>query len=742
MRLPSQILDASSPSHPGCARQFPRQILSLALPTRQFLSCHPSGDCALSSIFSPSFSPLLDGSRSSLIAGAIDEGCSNLALPCMGDARCKMSRRSRREVAPPVAAAAATDVAGCFDSSIAASVQIDGAMDVPPKAQPAWTNGPMPKTNSFGYASAPDCGMDLRQFLGYFQIGQQPFIRPHPNVSFPPPWPPTAPTTNSGTSKSNSKTVINVDDGDDVRTAKRLPYEIDEDSRLATSIYTSGYSEDQLKDIALKFYLDDYPKKGPFTLLHCWKILRDEPKWHAILEEPDKSNKRSWDDGDTVRLEDIGEKERPMGRNEAKKQRNNKGKFKDDDPSLHEEMKKYMDIQVVASKRHEEFIETQQRISDAKVEAARLRREFVLLKSYQKLLTMDTSQMTDDMKAEHVIGLKILKDKLLGNTKQNILANMSDESDDSIDPAEIYTPDMFMAEQSVLNSFAGRIDAKIIAKFDEGPSRRISGQRKYINRNHEGAHEQLVADYFAEDPLYSDAMFRRRFRMRRHLFLHIVQELGRWSPYFTQREDCTRRLGHSPLQKCTAAIRMLAYGTAADALEVAWKGQYTRGDQKHPTIILEAVASYDLHIWHAFFDIPGSNNDIYVLNQSPLFIEAIKGEAPRVQFTINGTEYNTGYYLADGIYPEWAAFLKSIRSPQLEKHKLFAREQEGKRKDIERAFGVLQARFNIVRRPTRSWSQKVIRKIMQACVILHNMIVEDEGEMAEHPIDLNTIPGA
>uniref|UniRef100_J3M6E6 Uncharacterized protein n=1 Tax=Oryza brachyantha TaxID=4533 RepID=J3M6E6_ORYBR len=82
---------------------------------------------------------------------------------------------------------------------------------------------------------------------------------------------------------------------------------------------------------------------------------------------------------------------------------------------------------------------------------------------------------------------------------------MSDESDDSIDPTEIYTPDMFMAEQRVLNSFAGRIDANIIAKFDEGPSRRISGPRKYINRNREGAHEQLVADYFAEDPLYSDA---------------------------------------------------------------------------------------------------------------------------------------------------------------------------------------------------------------------------------------------
>ncbi|KAF0919116.1 hypothetical protein E2562_028400 [Oryza meyeriana var. granulata] len=95
-------------------------------------------------------------------------------------------------------------------------------------------------------------------------------------------------------------------------------------------------------------------------MYHCWKVLRDEPKWHAILEDLEKSNKCALDDGgDTMAQEDIREKERPMGRNEAKKQRSGKGKAKDDDDSLHEDMKKYMDIQAAASKRHEEFLETQ-----------------------------------------------------------------------------------------------------------------------------------------------------------------------------------------------------------------------------------------------------------------------------------------------------------------------------------------------------------------------------------------------
>jgi hypothetical protein len=56
--------------------------------------------------------------------------------------------------------------------------------------------------------------------------------------------------------------------------------------------------------------------------------------------------------------------------------------------------------------------------------------------------------------------------------------------------------------------------------------------------------------------------------------------------------------------------------------------------------------------------------------------------------------------------------------------KLFSQRQESVRKDVEKAFGVLQARFDIVRRPARLWKQADVINIMQACVILHNMIVK------------------
>jgi hypothetical protein len=74
--------------------------------------------------------------------------------------------------------------------------------------------------------------------------------------------------------------------------------------------------------------------------------------------------------------------------------------------------------------------------------------------------------------------------------------------------------------------------------------------------------------------------------------------------------------------------------------------------------------------------------------------------------------------------------------------KLFALMQEGARKDVECAFGVLQSRFDIVRQPARLCKQGDVINIMQACVILHNMIVEDEKESIREVLDLNENPSA
>jgi hypothetical protein len=86
--------------------------------------------------------------------------------------------------------------------------------------------------------------------------------------------------------------------------------------------------------------------------------------------------------------------------------------------------------------------------------------------------------------------------------------------------------------------------------------------------------------------------------------------------------------------------------------------------------------------------------------------------------------------------------MKTMSLQQTEKQKLFAKFQEGARKDVECAFGVLQSRFTIVCRHARPWKLTSVGRIMLACVIFHNMIVKDESDDATIHIDLNENPGA
>ncbi|GJX57198.1 putative nuclease HARBI1 [Tanacetum coccineum] len=202
-----------------------------------------------------------------------------------------------------------------------------------------------------------------------------------------------------------------------------------------------------------------------------------------------------------------------------------------------------------------------------------------------------------------------------------------------------------------------------------------------------------------------------------------------------EQVDAMGRLSLSPLPKCASAMRVLAYGASFDVVDeyLRMSGAVTRkslmvfvlgviscfGDKylRRPNEddlarllyvgeqrgFPEVVASYDLRIWLAFFGTPGPCNDINVLHRSSVFSDVLEGRAPKVSYVVNGHQKNMAYCLTDGIYPSWAVFVKSTTSPQIRKPKLFAQHQEAIRKDVERAFGVLQARFAFLRRPCLIW---------------------------------------
>lgn len=157
-----------------------------------------------------------------------------------------------------------------------------------------------------------------------------------------------------------------------------------------------------------------------------------------------------------------------------------------------------------------------------------------------------------------------------------------------------------------------------------------------------------------------------------------------------------------------------------------WSSKEGHSDGGKKTLILEAIADADTYIWYAFFGEYGSLNDLNILDKSSIVGAILSGtfDISVDPYTVNGTSRDWLYFLADGIYPDWSIFVKTISSPITDKEGTFTASQESARKDVERAFGVLVQRFHYLKRPLRNWYLSDIKNILHCCIIMHNMIVE------------------
>ena len=117
------------------------------------------------------------------------------------------------------------------------------------------------------------------------------------------------------------------------------------------------------------------------------------------------------------------------------------------------------------------------------------------------------------------------------------------------------------------------------------------GRRKTVERNHPEGAARIKADYFGENPVFNSKMFRRRFRMSRPLFCRILNALEARFKYFQQHPDATGTKGLTGLQKAIAAIRILAYGVAADATDEYVRIGESLGDNQVLLQLGESTAS-------------------------------------------------------------------------------------------------------------------------------------------------------
>jgi hypothetical protein len=188
------------------------------------------------------------------------------------------------------------------------------------------------------------------------------------------------------------------------------------------------------------------------------------------------------------------------------------------------------------------------------------------------------------------------------------------------------------------------------------------------------------------------------------------------------------------------------------------QGEHKKGSKEMPTVVYECACDYQLHIWHCHFALPGACNDLNVRSLHLLQLYSLipttctgciaiccsnrewqdacrfcRGilflpttvmirQRPLPPHLIENNYFVLRYVLVDGIYPKWSCFLGPISSPTTLSERNYTLLQSARRKDIERAFGVLKIKFNILNKPSLTGNISLMNRTLRVCTILHNMV--------------------
>ncbi|KAD7479562.1 hypothetical protein E3N88_02698 [Mikania micrantha] len=209
--------------------------------------------------------------------------------------------------------------------------------------------------------------------------------------------------------------------------------------------------------------------------------------------------------------------------------------------------------------------------------------------------------------------------------------------------------------------------------------------------------------------------------MNRNLFSRVCDDLEQNYDFFQQRCDGRGKIGFSGLQKCTFAIRQLAYSTSNDSFD-----EYLQMSDRMERECIYKFCKGVIRLYAKKYLRKPNSHDV---QQIYTFHEEVHG-FPGMLGSLDCTHWEWNNcptaWRVDGIYPQQATFVKSFTTRQTEDDRrlYFQNRQEGARKDVERVFSVLKQKWHIIQHPARAWKPSRIRNTLYACVILHNMIIE------------------
>ena len=135
---------------------------------------------------------------------------------------------------------------------------------------------------------------------------------------------------------------------------------------------------------------------------------------------------------------------------------------------------------------------------------------------------------------------------------------------------------------------------------------------------------------------------------------------------------------------------------------------------------------------HLSYGYAGTLNDLTILNFSPLlerlidgYYDSVEKRSGAVPYKIGNQVFDRTFVLVNGIYLPYSRFVKGMKQPITEEEKQYTSWQEGARKDIERASGILKGCWQFMARPILLLNLADVGRRVQTCLILHNILVCD-----------------
>ncbi|XP_022041738.1 uncharacterized protein LOC110944383 [Helianthus annuus] len=130
-------------------------------------------------------------------------------------------------------------------------------------------------------------------------------------------------------------------------------------------------------------------------------------------------------------------------------------------------------------------------------------------------------------------------------------------------PIDISEDDDSSSSDSSLIFFFQNLINEAAQLEDTGTSKK----RKTVHRDRVKCHDNLMRDYFVDEPVFNEDIFRQRFRMSKRLFLKILSDVQANNSWFQDAEDASGRKSFTSIQKVTSTIKQLATGNAPDEFD-------------------------------------------------------------------------------------------------------------------------------------------------------------------------------